>query len=78
MAGGKQSREATSDVEPELGTYLKNRADVRHKGVQPVGGRKMPGLGMSAEDQMPTREMNEPPARVATVKGEMPRPGMTG
>ena len=76
MANVDERRDVTSHTEPEMGTYLQSRADATQGVARAPQGRDMPGPGMSAEHQMPSREMNESSASPAQVKGDMPRPNM--
>jgi hypothetical protein len=70
------SQNASPDIEPERGAYLQSLADTSpHKVAQQR--LAMPGPRMSAEHQMPSREMNEPATSSTQVGGDMPRPKMT-
>lgn len=79
MSGSSGIQGATSDTDPEIAAYIQSRAHLSEEPAQPLGRQDtpMPGPGMSAEHQMPSREMNEPSSAGTPVRGEMPRPNMT-
>ncbi len=76
MTISDESQQAARDMEPEVTIYLQHRADSAQETAQPPGGHGMPGPGMSAEHQMPSREMNEPVGSITSAEGDMPHPRM--
>jgi hypothetical protein len=66
----------TPEMEPEMIMYLEHRADFQQEAPQPSEAHNMPGLGMSAEHQMPSREMNESSGSITKSEGDMPHPIM--
>ena len=73
---GSLGQGITPEMEPEMIMYLEHRADFQQETLQPSEAHNMPGPGMSAEHQMPSREMNESSGSITRSEGDMPHPSM--
>ena len=76
MSGSDQQQGPPPNIEPEMAAYQRDHTAPRHAHAKPSVAGDAPRLGMSAEHQMPAREMNEVVGDAAIAPGEMPRRGM--
>ena len=76
MTSSTVGQGVTPEMEPEMITYLEHRSDFQHEATLPSEAHNMPGPGMSAEHQMPSREMNESSGSITKSEGDMPHPSM--
>jgi hypothetical protein len=76
--GGARSDDEIRNAEPEMRAYLEGASSPSADATKPSEPQNlaMPGSGMSAEHEMPSREMNEPAAGGPEEGGEMPHPSM--